>query len=51
MTTDGKGPGGRGDAEPFETDSSNSASITKIVQVPQQRRRLLRLPVGGRDGS
>jgi hypothetical protein len=39
MTTDGKGPDGRGDAEPFETDS-NSASIAKTVQVPQQRRRL-----------
>jgi hypothetical protein len=39
MTADGKGPGGSGDAEPLEIDS-NSASISKIVQVPQPRRRL-----------
>jgi hypothetical protein len=36
--TDDKGPGGRDDAEPLNEIDSNSASITKIVQVPQQRR-------------
>jgi len=40
MTTEGKRPGGRGDAGPSKIDSSKSASITKIVQVPQPRQRL-----------
>jgi hypothetical protein len=40
--TDEKGPGGRDDARPFSLSETEgkSVSLTKIVQVPQRRRRL-----------